>query len=172
MGAGVDFARQDHYRQIRTADVLPIADGTGEDRGQLVQCQLRKRISGMDHHGQPIQCHDDLFGLEALLFGHGDLLGLQLAREFGDVACVGKHGGDARARTAAGDGHRHIAIHFHEFFGPGLAQVDHGVRALDLERIGLLPLPAAAGEPEAQRQAKAYCQKYPFFLCHFFLLEI
>ena len=124
---------------------------TGKDRGQLVLGQLRQRVGGMDHHGQAVEGDRDLLGFEALLPGHFHFFRFELARKLGDVAGIGKQSGDAGARTAAGDGHRHLGIRLHELFGPGLAQVDHGVRTLDLNGIPLLALPAAASQNQNKK---------------------
>ena len=52
---------------------------------------------------------------------------------------------DARSGTASGDGDVDARVVLAEGLGPGLAEVDHGVRALDLDGLGLGGRGGAAG---------------------------
>ena len=92
-------------------------------------------IRRMDDDDDAVQGDDaPRAGVKPLALACCDLLFLDGPGRFGDVAGAVDEGGDPRPRTAARDGDVDVGMELVERLGPGLAEVDHRVRALDLER--------------------------------------
>ena len=91
-------------------------------------------IVGMDDHGQGVDGDGEFHRFDAVCLGLFDLLVLHLARGVGDVHRAVDQGGDARARTAAGDGNGDGGIDLAIGFGPGQRQIDQRVGAFVLDR--------------------------------------
>jgi hypothetical protein len=142
----------------RDAELRPLGDGAafGEDLRQLLERDLLHGVVLVDVNGERVvpddEAHRVLARVALDLLG---FLGLDVAAGVGDVDGAALEGGQADARTAArdldvdgrGDGLVDL--------GPGLRDVHHRVRALDLSRLWALSPAAAGGEEERGELAQA-----------------
>jgi len=133
MGPGVDLPGEEDDGPIFASERAPALDVAHENLAELVHRQGRDGIRGMNDHDDSIEGDDRFMNDRSGLFGLLDFLLLEIPGRLGDVAGAVQDGGDARPRAASGDGHVDFGMELVVRLGPSLAEVDHGVRAFDLE---------------------------------------